>query len=208
VMDITILYGRPFGRLIEKDGKPLSSKEQAKEEARFEKELAKRRRETSEENTRERQKYEKRREEQRRFLREIPEAFDFKQLADEAVDGRKVYVIAAEPKPGFKSHDFRTRFLTKVRGKLWIDKQDYQWVKVEAEALDTISFGLFLARISPGTLLSFAQRRINDELWLPSSAYVKVNGRLGLIKKLRGELQLEYLNYRKFSTDARITTIE
>ena len=98
LQDILILYGRPFSRLLEKDGKPLSEKEKAKESERFDKELEKRRKETSEENTRERRKYEERRAQQRKFAKEIPEAFNLTLLPEERISGRALYVIQADPR--------------------------------------------------------------------------------------------------------------
>jgi hypothetical protein len=206
--DIIVLYGRPLSRLIEKNGKPVSGKDQAREEERFNKELDKRRRESQDVNGKERERYLKRREEQRQFAREIPEAFNFTLAGEEVVDGHAAYIISAEPKPGYEPRDPRARFLQKMRGKLWIDKQEYQWIKVEAETTDTISFGLFLARLGPGARLIFEQQRVNGELWLPAHAFIKLDARLALLKKLRGEVQIDYLNYRKFSTDSTITIIE
>lgn len=206
--DIIIIRGRPCSRLIEKDGKPLSPKDRQKEDERFDKELEKRRRESEEQNSKERQRYLKQREEQRRFAREIPQAFDFTLAGEETISGHPVYVIAAEPKPGYKPRDSSAKFLPKIHGKLWIDKSEYQWVKVEAETTDTISFGLFLARLGPGSVLGFEQQRVNDEVWLPARAHFKLDARLALLKKLRAEIQIDYRNYRKFSTDSKITIIE
>ena len=54
-----------------------------------------------------------------------------------------------------KSRD--AKVLLKLRGRIWIDKATYQWAKVEAETTDTISWGLFLARLNPGASLVFEQ---------------------------------------------------
>jgi hypothetical protein len=203
--DVLIMYGRPVSREIEKNGKPLTGSERAKEEARFEKVVEKRRKETSDENTKERRRYEQRREEQRRFMREIPEAFDFKLLPEETLDGRPLFVIEATPKAGYRPRDSQAKFLPKIRGKLWVDKTEYNWVKAEAETIDTISIGLFLARVGRGTMLHFEQRRVNGELWLPAKALLKLDARLAVFKRLRGEQEVEFSDYRKFQTDSKIT---
>ena len=46
--DVTILEGSPYRRLVARDDKPLSAKDQAKEEERLQKSIADRRRETPE----------------------------------------------------------------------------------------------------------------------------------------------------------------
>ena len=206
--DTTILYGRPFRRLIAKNGKPLSEKEAEREESHMNREVEKRRRESEEENSKERRQYEKRRENQRKFADEIPDAFDFEIAGQETMGGREVWVISATPKAGFQSSDSQTRMLSKIKARSWVDKSEYQWVKVEAETLDTISFGLFLARLGPGALLTFEQRRVNGELWLPAHVHVKIEARLALFKKLRGEQEVEYSNYRKFQADSKITVLD
>ena len=38
-----------------------------------------------------------------------------------------------------------------MRGKMWIDTRQYQWVKVHAEVFRPVAFGLFIAHVEPGT---------------------------------------------------------
>jgi hypothetical protein len=207
--EILVMYGRPIGRLVEKDGKPLTGDDKRKEDEKFDKEVEKRRKENQEENSKERRKYLKKREEERRFAREVPEAFNFTLLGEEKFGGRDMYVIGAEPKPGYQPRDSQARMLLpKLRGKLWIDKEEYQWVKIEAETIDTISFGLFLARVGRGAQLTFEQSRVNDELWLPSHGYIKLDGRLALFKKMRADAEVHFGKYRKFQTDSKLIVAE
>src|SRR5947207_3211203 len=103
------------------------------------------------------------------------------------MDGHDVWVISATPKPGYKLRHSDAKPLLKIKGELWIDKLEYQWARVEAESIDTISFGWFLARLSPGSKLIFEQSRVNDEVWLPKRQYVRASARLGLVKTLAME---------------------
>ncbi len=45
--------------------------------------------------------------------------------------------------------------LKHFEGKLWIDKEDLQWVKADAEAKDTVSIGWFVARVGRGCAFHF-----------------------------------------------------
>ena len=110
----------------------------------------------------------------------------------------------ATPRAGYRGKEHGA--LSQMRGKLWIDKNDYRWVKAEAETLDTISFGLFIARLAPGSRLMFEQVRVNNEVWLPKRVAVSATARLGLIKKLNVEEETTWSNYRKFQTDSRVTS--
>lgn len=208
VYDVLMVYGRPYNRLIEKDGKPLDASGQAKQEERLQKVMEKRKKETADVNSKERREWEKNRAEQRKFFNEIPEAYQFTMLGEEAISGKPAWVIKADPKPDYKPRDSRAKMFSKIRGKLWIDKGEYEWVKIEAETTDTISFGLFLARLWKGSTFRFEQRRVNDEVWLPSHLQVGMEGRLALVKTMRADLNVDYSNYKKFSTDSRVLSTE
>ena len=145
--DITNLYGEPYSRLIHKDDKPLPAKDEKKEEEKLEKFLSKRKDE-SEENRQKRQAREKKeRGEERAFLRDVVNAYDFRIVGEETLDGRDVWEIAATPSKDFHPTQPHAHLLSKIKGKVWIDKRDYSWVKVEGEAIDTIS----LAYLSRGS---------------------------------------------------------
>ncbi len=199
-----ILYGEPHRRMLERDGKPLASDEQNKEQAKLDKIAAKLERETPEQRQRRLAEYEKRRRKDREFLQEITELYDFRLEADQQVDGHQAWVIAAAPKPGYEPRHRDAKPLLKIRGKLWIDKAEYQWVRLEAETTDTISFGLFIARLNPGAKLVFEQARVNNEIWLPKREYVRGSGRLGLVKKIALEQELTWSNYRKFQVESKV----
>ena len=98
--------------------------------------------------------------------------------------------------------------LLKVRAKVWVDKAEYQWVRLEAETTATISFGLVIARLAPGAKLEFEQTRVNDEVGLPKREVVRGAARLGLGKKLLGEEETTWSNYRKFQVDSKVVAAE
>ncbi len=205
--DVIILGGRPYKKLIAKNGRALSLQEAGKAEADFEKELRKRRGETEKQRSAMAAKQEKERRQARKFLNEIPEAFRFQLAGIEQIDGRSAWVIDAEPRPGFRPKAKRANLLKKFRGRLWIDQQQYQWVRVEVETIETVSFGLFLARLGPGAQLSFEQTRVNEEVWLPRRASARLSARLGLVARLNAETDVEWKQYRKFQTDSRVTDV-
>ncbi len=102
--------------------------------------------------------------------------YDFHLEGDESIEGRPVWVITATPKPGYHPKHRDAKPLLKIHGKLWIDKAEYQWVRIEAETSDTISLGWFIARLDSGAKIVFEQTRINDEIWLPKRQVVSGSG--------------------------------
>ena len=205
--DVIVIDGEPYEKLVAKDGKPLPESEARKEQEKLDRELARRRSEKPGERSRRLSEQEKRRREGREFAREIPEAFTFRLAGEETLEGRPVWVIEAEPKPGYKGKAKRADLLSRFRGKLWIDQTDYQWVRVEADTIAPVRFGWILAKLDPGARMTFEQRRVNEEVWLPSRAQMQLAARLALVRKLRAEVEVVWRDYRKFRTDSRITDV-
>jgi len=202
--DVLFLGGKPYRHLIQKNDKPLSPSEEAKETKKLDKAVAEASRLSQEELDRRYAEFEKKRAQEREQLKFIPDAFDFKLLREEPVNGRLAYVIAATPRRDYrgKHHEF----LTKMQGTLWIDKEYYRWVKVEAVTLDTISFGLFIARLAKGTHMQFEAARVNDEIWLPKRASFTGSARVALLKNFNVAEEVSFSNYRKFQTDSKIVS--
>jgi len=205
--DVTLVDGSPYRRLIARGDKPLPAKDERKEAEKLRKIADERRKEKPAERENRLAEYERKRERERANVREVAEAFDFQMAGEDHLEGRDQYVIAATPHPGYTPHSRRTSFFPKVKGKIWIDKQDYHWVKVEAEVIDTISFGAFLVRLAKGSHLEAEQTRVNGEVWLPKRLSAEASARVALVKKFRGRLEITYSDYKKFQTDSRIVSV-
>jgi hypothetical protein len=198
--EILILDGRPYERLTARDDNPLSPREERREQAKLDNELAKRQHESPAEQAR----YQKERIEERAFIREIPDAFTFRLVKTGTVSKQPAWVIEARPKAGYRAVHSQAKDFAKVRATIWIEQATYHWVKVDADVLSTISVDFGLLRVAPGSSMHFEQTRVNDEIWLPSSMLVRFEARLALLKVLRGEYDIRYSEYRKFQSDSKI----
>lgn len=205
--DVMIIEGTPFRRLIARNDKPLPEEEEQREAGNLERSVEQRKSETPEERQRRLADAEAKRKKQLNELRQIVEAFTLKVAGEDTVSGAPAWIVEAYPRKGYKPTGGMTRFFPKVKGKLWISKNDYQWVRAEAEAIETISVGLFIARIHKGTRASFEQARVNGEVWLPKHIAVEFAGRIALVKAMRGQVDISFRDYRKFQAESRITGI-
>jgi hypothetical protein len=205
--DIMELYGEQVERLIAKDDKPLSEKEDKKEEEKIQKLIEKRKNESAEERKKREEKEEKDREQSRQFVREVADAYNLRLAGIEAFDGRDAYVIDGEPRLGYEPHLKEAKILPKFRFRAWIDKDEAQWKKLDIQCIDTVSFGLFLARVHKGSRIIIEQTRINDEVWLPQHIAVKIDVRLALLKNFDVEDDITYRDYKKFRTDTKIIPV-
>ena len=205
--EIMELYGEQVERLISKDDKPLSDKDNKKEEEKIQKVIEKRKNESEHDRKKREEKEEKDREQNRQFVREVADAYNFHFAGIESLDGRDAYVIDGEPRPGYQAHLKEAKILPKFRFRAWIDKDESQWKKLDIQCIDTVSFGLFLARVHKGSRIIIEQTRINDEVWLPQHINVKVDVRLALLKDFNVEDDITYRDYKKFRTGTKIVPL-
>jgi hypothetical protein len=94
--------------------------------------------------------------------------------------------------------------LSKLQGTIWIDSEDYTWVKVDGKAIGTISLGFFLARIHEGSRFSFEQVRLNNEIWLMRRLHADASARVLLLSNRAVDLDETFSHYQKFTTRTKI----
>jgi len=205
--DVMDIYGEQVQKLISKDDQPLSEKDAKKEDEKIQKLIDKRKNESADDRSKRLEKEEKEHEEERKFVKEVSDAYHFKLAGMEAIDGRDTYVIDCEPRSDFQPHMKESKFLSKVHGRLWLDKDDLEMKKLDVEFLETVSFGLFLARIHKGSRVVVENIRVNNEVWLQQHLAVKVDVRLALLKNFNVEVDVADSNYKKFGSTTKITTL-
>jgi hypothetical protein len=187
VSTIVLVNGAPFERLMKHNGMPPSASEQRKQEV----DLGKLRRETPEERAE--RLHEDR--EDSSFIREVPLGFDFQLVGEEAVNGRPAYVVQSTPHPGYRPHGKYGKMFLGVEGKLWIDKQDFGWVKVDGQVIQPISLGLFLARVQRGSHIMMDQVRVGEGIWMPKRIEVRVRAKVLFVMSYDMDKILTYSEY-------------
>ena len=111
-------------------------------------------------------------------MTEMSKAFNFSLAGQETIDGRRCFVLIATPKPGYQPLNRETQVLTGMKGKMWVDTEQYQWVKVNAQVFRPVTFGLFFASVKPGTEFVLQQKPVAGNLWLPSHFQMTLNARV------------------------------
>jgi hypothetical protein len=205
--EVLQIYGEQVERLIAKDDKPLPEKDARKEEEKIQKIIDKRKNESESDRRKRIEKEEKDREDGRKFVKEVADAYNFHLVGSELLDGHDTWALDAEPRPGYEPKFKEAKFLPKLKGRIWIDKVETQWVKLDVTTTDTISFGLFLARIHKGTRVVVDTTRINDEVWLPKHVQFHVDVRLALLKNFNVDVEQTFRDYKKFRSESKITLV-
>ncbi len=126
---------------------------------------------------------------------EVPMAFDFQLAGEDVVDGRPAWVLQAAPHPGYQAQGPYGKMFSKVAGRLWVDKQDFGWIKVDGYVTQPFSMGLFLARVLRGSHITMEQTRLDEGLWLPGHIEVRADAKILFIKILVIDRVLSYSQY-------------
>ena len=172
---VLMIDGSPYNRLIGIDDRALTPQEQAEEQRKLQEAIQKRQHENYRERDKRVAKYERERHQDQAMLLAMVDAFTFRLIGDETVDGRDCWVFDAQPKPGYEPVTRETKVLKGMRGRMWIDKATNQWVKVTAEVVKPVSFYGFFAKVGEGTRFTLEQEPVSQNVWLPKHFCVNVN---------------------------------
>jgi hypothetical protein len=205
--DVTLLDTSEYRRLIAINDRPLYKETASKEQRKLDKQIKKMQNETPKQRAKRLAKVEKGRAEGEEFLEEITKAFDFRLTGEEEIDGVATYVISAEPKEGYKPSSREGKVLTRLHGTLWISRDDHAWVRADLETTANIRWAVIF-KLRKGAKIQFTQRRLNDEVWVPDSWYVRLRAVVALVFKFNGEVIGSYSNYRRFTTDSSVIHTE
>lgn len=186
---IIIFVGEaPFEQLLKRNGRPLLAEDQRKQAEKLDKLL----RETRPERvTRLREQ-----QENRSFIREVLEGFNFQLVGEEVINLRPAYVLRATPRPGYRPRGKYGKLMCRVEGKLWVDKQDFGWVKVEGDVTQSFSMGLFLARVLRGSHITMEQTRFDEGIWMPKRIEMRANAKILFVKSYDINRILTYSDYQ------------
>lgn len=165
---ILMILGSPYRRLVKVNGAPLSPDDQKKEQDKLNRAVEDRCQESPSDRQHRIADYRKSRERDHQMMAQLTQAFNFQLEGSRTVNGRTTWVLQATPKPGYQPPNLETRALTGMRGKLWIDKATYQWVKVEAWVVHPVSIEGFLATVEPGTRFELTKAPAAQGLWFPT----------------------------------------
>lgn len=205
---LTFYKGYRITRTVEKNGKPLSASDQAKEDKEAEKQVA---------------EIEKRIAEKERKLQNqrdtgsgtggapdgegqritIADALKGSLLVNprrERFKGRDVIVFDYEPNPKFKPKTRNEKLFALCTGAVWVDNMSKQIVRLDAVL--TQNAGNFLAKAKRGASFSLENELVNNEIWLPSRADINLQIKI-LFAGIDINNLIKYGDYRRFETEVK-----
>ncbi len=190
-----MIEGSTYNKLIALDGGPLPAYQKAEEDRKLQQEIDRRHKESPAERQKRLTKYERERQQDHALMTEMSKAFTFALAGQETVDGRRCFALTATPKPGYRPPNRETQVLKGMKGKMWVDTQQYQLVKLNAQVFRHVTFGLFFASVKPGTEFTLEQKPVGN-LWLPSHFQMNLNARVAFSSR-RSVDDETYTNYHR-----------
>lgn len=206
---LSFYKGFRISRLVEKNGKTLSEKDQQNEDKEvqkrveeIEKKIAKEEAKTVQQSSAGTPDEEGR----RVSIAEVLRASKLINPRRERFRGRDVIVFDFEPNPNFDYKNAKSflKFFGKTAGVMWIDEKDKQVARIEAVLADSYKIGGgVLAKLRKGASFTLEQERVGDEIWLPSVADINLSVRVFLVKGIDVNQLIKSYNYRKFETEVK-----
>lgn len=206
----TFYKGYRIARLIEKNGKPLSASEQAKEDRDAEKKVAE-----IEKRIAEKQAKNKTQRDvssgtggqpsndgasQRITIADALKGSLLTNPRRERFKGIDVIVFDYEPNPAFKPQTRNEKLFALCNGAVWVDEKTKQVVRLDAVL--TQSAGNFLAKAKRGASFTIENELVNNEIWLPAQADINLSIRI-LFAGININNLIKYGDYRRFDTEIK-----
>jgi outer membrane lipoprotein-sorting protein len=220
--ELTFHKGARIRRLVAKNGKPLSPKEEADAQKDIEKRIREIEKREAERERKERDAAQKasnnsddknpdgdgadETEDDRKARPSIADVLRASKLLNprrERFRSRDVIVFDFEPLPSYKPQKNYEKLFGKMAGALWIDPVDKQVARVEARLVAAYKIGGgMLASLKEGANFTLEQERVNQEIWLPTRAEINLGVRVLLVKGININQTITYGDYKRFSVDA------
>ena len=184
--------GHMIGRLVKKNGKPLSVNDQKDEDSHV-KDLV--------------EKAQKIRPDERLDGRSITvsrvlELVDLRDPRRETYRGRPTFVFDFVGRKDAKTHGMMEDASKKLQGTVWIDEVDLQVAHLEVLVADTFRVaGGLVASVQKGSTFRFDQAPVEHGLWLPVTSETTMQARVLLFKNLREHVVQRDFGYKSFRVD-------
>ncbi|MGC2638401.1 MAG: hypothetical protein WA294_14550 [Acidobacteriaceae bacterium] len=120
----------------------------------------------------------------------------------ELLDNRPTLTFDFTGDPHAKAHGVAEEAAKRMSGTVWIDEQDRQVRRMVARLDENLHVGFGMVSLSKGSHLTFDQKLVNNELWLPTSAEVFVSAHAFGVIGERADVHVTDKDYQRFHAEA------
>ncbi len=191
--NVFYVNGHPVQKLVRKNGALLSPDEDGKENARMERKIK------QAEETPPGDPLNQRHEVSVARLLKIEH---FQNERRVSMDNRPMIALDFIGDPHVETHGVAEDASKHLTGTLWIDEQDQEVRRVQARLDTSFHVELGLVSLDKGSNFIFEQKIVNNEVWLPTGAFLHVEAHAALVLGYHVEVTIADDQYRQFHTSA------
>ena len=159
-----------FRRLLERDGAPVEDSEPERQERKMRS--------------------------GRSPVDDVAAVLDYTLDRRESLNGRDAIVVRFMPKPDADPETREGNMAKAFEGEIWVDEQAREVRRVEATAIDGISYGFgIIARLNKGATVTLVREPVDGDIWLPTSIEFTGDGRALLFRKIDIDHRIEWFDY-------------
>jgi hypothetical protein len=208
--DVRVLEVRPsvnpaltYRRVIERNGKPVAKHELDRQDAEYRARVAEAERDAADDDDDDRRERERDDELGRRraqmTIADVLNTLAFHVLRREYRDGRPMIVVSFAARQNARPTTRQGRIAKAFKGEAWVDEASKEVVSVDAVAIDSVSFGGFIAKLYEGTRAVVQRREIEPGVWMPTNVHLSGDIR-ALFRKTRLDYVVEWFDYRRLGS--------
>lgn len=195
--DVIGLEGSTYSKLVLRNGKPLSPKEQKQEDEKMRREARMRKEENSGKRP------------HRPFsfsysfgvpYERLLDMYDVKIAGEGEIGGRHIAIVAAIPKEGIKPKTDQDNEALNYSLKVWLEDSEAFPVCIEGDVTGDHS------RMQKGTHFRFESMRLSD-VWLPCTVTFDFSARVMKMFTVQGTSTITFSDYHKFQVDSNIVAL-
>lgn len=196
-----------YRRLIERSGTPVSAGDLAAQDRDYRARVADIQRRSAGRTDEERRRREEDQARARRrgqtMIEDVVDTLQFKVEGRAVHSGVQALVITFAPRANARPRTREGRIAQKFAGTVWVHEAAFEVMRVEAKAIDDLSFGLgFIARLGEGTTATVVRRPVDGDVWMPTELRLTGRGRAALVRRLVIDYVVEWFDYRRLPGDS------
>lgn len=192
--DVFFVNTHPVRRLIRKDGKNLDADQQKKEQDRVSKDVARAQQTPPGQSPRGDQSI---------SVSSVLSMARVSQPRRVMLDGRSTIAFDFAGNPKARAHNLAEEAALRTYGTIWVDEKDREVRRLVATLGANVRGGFGLFSLAKGSHLTFDQKLINNELWLPTGADISLVAHAIGILGFRAQIHVTEDGYQKFHAEAQ-----
>ncbi len=138
-----------------------------------------------------------------RVIADVLDTMRFEIVRREVWEGAPAVVVAFSARPDARPATRQGRIAKVFKGSAWVHEASREVIRVEAVAVDDVSFGGFIAKLYEGTRAAVKRQEIEPGVWMPTQ--MKLTGDVrALFRKATINYLVEWYDYDRIDDDASV----